>query len=407
MKRVTGLLAVIFTLIIALVGCGTSNSANGSSQSDKKVTVTMGFWGAAEDLKIYTKAANEISKEYPNITLKVKQYPSSDQFWNNLPGEIAAGVAPDFIKISNEGAYEYINKGLFTPLDDKLLASVKVDMKSFNPNGVKIWNVDGKQYGLPFNQMPAMFFINTDMWKKAGLGDYPKTWDEVTAAAKKLKTNDVYGICLNIQPLHITNVIKSYGGNWGYGKTINSPENIHGLQKFLDMYKDGLAVTPKSLGYGWDGEVFANGKAAMTTGGNWYKGYLKDANPNLKYAVVPIPKGTVNASTMISDGYVVLKDTKHKKEALQAAYYLSNENVQKAFMKLGVNPSIPSLSAQYYKENPEFKEIEKVQKYGTDFEYPKETKKFSDELVKQLEDTILGGTKSSAKKILDSIQKEF
>ncbi|MDR6125268.1 multiple sugar transport system substrate-binding protein [Bacillus sp. SLBN-46] len=407
MKRFAVTLLVILTLVISLVGCGKSETASGSgNKSGGKTTITFGFWGAAEDLKVYTKAAKDISKEYPNIELKVKQYPSSEQFWNNLPGEIAAGVAPDFIKISNEGAYEYINKGLFAPLDD-LTASAKVDMKRYNQAGADIWKVDGKQYGLPFNQMPAMFFINTEMWKNAGLGEYPKTWDEVEAAAKKLKTKDVYGLGLNLHPLHITNVTKSYGGDWGNGKTINSPENIEGLQKVLDLYKKGLAVTPKTLGYGWDGEVFANGKAAMTTGGNWYKGYLKDANPNLKYTVIPIPKGTVNASTMISDAYVVLKDTKHKKEALQAAYYLTNENVQKDFMKTGVNPSIPSLSAQYFEENPEFKEVQKAIEYSTDFGYPKETKKFNDELIKQLEDVILGGNDKSAKEILDSIQKQF
>lgn len=405
MKRITGLMCIVLILLISLVGCGT-NSTNGSSKSDGKTTITFGFWGAAEDLKIYQDAANKISKEYPNLTLKVKQYPSSEQFWNNLPGEIAAGVAPDFIKISNEGAYEYINKGLFTPLDE-LLASSKVDMNRYNPDGLNIWKFDKKQYGLPFNQMPAMFFINTEMWEKAGLGEYPKTWDEVEAAAKKLKTKDVYGIGLNLHSFHITNVIKSYGGDWGNGKTINSAENIQGLQKVLNLYEQGLAVTPKSLGYGWDGEVFANGKAAMTTGGNWYKGYLKNANPGLKYAVVPIPKGTVNASTMISDAYVVLKDSKQKEEALQAAYYLTNEEVQKPFMKLGVNPSIQSLSATYFEENPEFKEIENAQKFGTDFAYPKETKKFTDELVKQLEDTVLGGKKQSAKEILDGIQKQY
>ena len=407
MKRFAVTLLVILTLVISLVGCGKSESASGNGdKSGGKTTITFGFWGAAEDLKVYTKAAKEISKEYPNIELKVKQYPSSEQFWNNLPGEIAAGVAPDFIKISNEGAFEYINKGLFTPLDD-LIASAKVDMKRYNPAGADIWKVEGKQYGLPFNQMPAMFFINTDMWKKAGLGEYPTTWDEVETVAKKLKTKDVYGIGLNLHPLHITNVIKSYGGDWGNGKTINSPENVKGLQKVLDLYKSGLAVTPKTLGYGWDGEVFANGKAAMTTGGNWYKGYLKDANPKLKYAVIPVPKGTVNASTMISDAYVVLKDTKHKKEALQAAYYLTNENVQKDFMKTGVNPSIPSLSAKYFEENPEFKEVQEALEYSTDFGYPKETKKFNDELIKQLEDVILGGKNKSAKEILDSIQKQF
>ena len=313
----------------------------------------MGFWGTAQDLKIYQDAADSISEQYPNIELKIKQYPSSDQFWNALPGEIAAKVAPDFIKISNEGALEYINKGLFAPLDE-LIKTTGVDMGKFNKAASDIWKVDGKVYGVPNSSSPAMFFINEEMWKNAGLGAYPTTWDEVQAAAKKLTTKDVYGITINLDPYHITNYVKSFGGGWGNGNTINSPENVKGLQTIFDMYNDGVAVTPKSLGYGWDGEVFSNGKSAMTTGGHWYKSFLKDAAPNMKYAVVPVPKGTVNGSTMISDAYVVLDDAQNKEAALQAAYYMTNEKVQMDFLNLGYNSSLSSLSDKYFEVNPEF-----------------------------------------------------
>jgi len=405
MKKLTGLL-LIFALVFTAVGCG--NNANNNDQAqgtdDGKATVTMGFWGTAEDLKVYQDAANSIKEEYPNITLKIKQYPSSEQFWNTLPGEIAAGVAPDLIKVSNEGAYEYIDKGLFAPLDD-IIASANIDMDAYT--GTDIWNFDGKQYGIPNINMPAIFFINKDMWEAANLGEYPKTWDEVEAAAKKLTKDGVYGIGINIHPYHLTNYIKSYGGGWGNGATINSTENVKALDKVFKMYEEGIAVTPKTLGYGWDGEVFANGKAAMTTGGYWYKGFLKEAAPDLNYVALPIPKGTVLGSTAISDAYVVLKDTENKKAALQATSFLTNEKIQRKFMDLGFNPALKSLSAEYFEANPEFKALEPAIEYSTDFGYPTESKKFSDMLVEKMEGSILGGNKQSAKEILDSIQKDF
>lgn len=410
MKRFT-IMLLSFVLLISLAACSSKDENISTDKTDntkekENVTITMGFWGTAEDLKVYQTSADAISATYPNIELKIKQYPSSEQFWNQLPGEIAAGVAPDFIKLSNEGAYEYINKGLFTPLDE-MAQSLNLDMKRYQTSALDIWKVDGKQYGIPNSTMPAMFFINEDMWKNAGLGEYPKTWDEVEAAAKVLTKKDVYGIAINIDAYHITNYVKTYGGGWGNGKTINSQENIQGLQKILDMYKEGIAVTPKSLGYGWDGEVFSNGKAAMSTGGYWYKAFLKGANPNLKYVALPVPKGTVEGSTMISDAYVVLKDTKNKEDALTAAYYLTNDKTQTDFMNIGFNPAISSLSAKYFEANPEFKSIEPAISYSTDFGYPTDSKKFKDDLVKQLEDSILGGKAKSAKDILDTIQAEF
>jgi multiple sugar transport system substrate-binding protein len=407
MKRLTVILLSIF-VVISLAACGNKDTSSNQAgdAGNGKSTVTMGFWGTAQELKIYQDAAASISEKYPNIELKVKQYPSSEQFWNILPGEIAAGVAPDFIKISNEGAYEYINKGLFASLDE-LIPAANIDMNRFTPSAVELWKKDGKQYGVPNINMPAMFFINDEMWKQAGLTDYPKTWDEVEAAAKKLTNNDVHGITINLDAYHITNYVKSYGGGWGDGKTINSPENTQALQKILDMYKAGSAVTPKSLGYGWDGEVFANGKSAMTTGGYWYKGYLKDANPNLKYVAIPVPKGTANGSTMISDAYIVLKDAKNKQAALQAAYYMTEDKVQTEFMKIGFNSSNTSLTAKFFELNPEFQAVKPALDYSTDFGYPLESKKFKDELVRQLEESILGGANKSSKDMLDSIQSQF
>jgi multiple sugar transport system substrate-binding protein len=280
-------------------------------------------------------------------------------------------------------------------------------MSRFPDASKKIWNVDGKQYGVPNSDMPAMFFINEQMWKDAGLGEYPTTWDEVIEAAKVLNKGNVKGIIVNLDAFHITNYVKSFGGGWGNGETINSPENVKALEMIIDMYDEGLAVTPKSLGFGWDGEVFSNEQGAMSTGGYWYKGYLKDANPDLKMVAIPVPKGTTNGSTMSSDAYMVLKDAKNKEAALKAAYYMTNDDTQTAFMELGFNPAVSSLSEQYFEKNPEFKALQPALEYSTDYGYPTDTKRFTDELVKELEGLILGGSGKTAQQILDDIQGQF
>jgi len=412
-SKLSALLIVCLILLVGLTACGGNNGGNkpsnegtGTEGSGKKVTINFGFWGTAQDLQVYQEAAKNISEVYPDIELKIKQYPSSEQFWNTLPGEVAAGVAPDIVKNTNEGAFEYINKGLFSPLDD-MIKSTNADMSRFTESSLKIWNVDGKQYGVPHSVMPAMFIINEKLWKDAGLGEYPTTWEEVEAAAKKLNNDKSRGIIINLDAFHITNYVKSFGGGWGNGKTINSPENVKALELILKMYKEGVAVTPKALGFGWDGEVFSNEQGAMTTGGFWYKGYLKDANPDLKFVALPVPKGTVNGSTMSSDGYVVLKGSKNQEAAFKAAYYLTNDKVQSAFMDLGYNPAVASLSAQYFEKNPDFAKVQPALEYSSDFGYPTDTKRFTDELVKLLEDTILGGANKSAQQILDDLQKEF
>lgn len=405
-KAVAFLTVLLLVLSIGLAGCGDKPVAT-TPDKPKEVTIRFGMWGSEEEIKVQKENAIGIEKLYPGMKIEVVAYPDSATFWQQLPGQIAAKTAPDLLSLSNEGGYEYIAKGSFLPIDDALKTAA-VDMSKFSDSSKAIWTVDGKIYGIPTVQAPAMFFINTDMWQAAGLKDYPKTWDEVKVAAKALTKDKVYGMCINIHPFHLTNYALTFGGGWSYGKTINSDANVKAMEFVTSMFTEKLATSPKAEGLGWDGEVFANKKAAMTTGGWWYKGFMKNAAPDLKYAVVPMPKGTVNACTSISTGIVVLKDTPDKVAAVKAAAYMAREEALKKMMdSAGIDPAMPSLSAKYYESNPEFKPTEPTKAYAKDFAYPANTTKFCDGIQAAMETKILKNDSKSIKDILDELQKSF
>ncbi len=421
-KIVSLLVALFMVSGLVLTGCGSASKAEettaASSESNsvkssepakevKEVTIRYGLWGSEEEQNIQKEAAKGIETVYPGVKLEVTPYPDSTTFWQQLPAQVAAKTAPDIIQLTNEGHIEYITKGSFLPIDEEI-KQAGVDLSKYADTAKNIWTYDGKLYGIPMGAAPAMFFINKDMWDAAGLKEYPKTWDEVKTAAKALTTKDVAGIICNIDAFHLTNYVLSFGGGWGNGKTINSPENVKGLEFFVSLFDEKIATSPKHAGLGWDGEVFANKKGAMTTGGNWYKGFLKNSGPDIKYVALPIPKGTVEACTMHSGGIVVLKDTQDKLAAVKAAAYMAREEcLQKMMEGTGLNPALTSLTAKYYEVNPEFKAIEPSVKVAKDFGYPAEGKKFIDALVGAMESKILAGDKKSVKEILDGIQKDF
>ena len=88
----------------------------------------------------------------------------------------------------------------------------------------------------------------------------------------------------------------AFGGSWGNGKTINSPQNVQALQFLVDLFvSNKAAATAKQLGAGGDGEAFAKGNVAFSTGGPWYIGYMQQAGPNVHYQLMPIP--TSNGGT--------------------------------------------------------------------------------------------------------------
>ncbi len=415
-KAVSMLLVVFMVMGIVLTGCGGAGTESptaakaepGTEKKEaKEVTIRYGLWGSEEEQKVQKEAALGIEKVYPGIKIEVTPYPDDKTFWQQLPAQVAAKTAPDIIQLTNEGHIEYITKGSFAPIDEEIKAA-GVDLGKYADTAKAIWTYEGKLYGVPMGAAPAMFFINKDMWDAAGLTDYPKTWDEVKTAAKALTKGDVAGIICNIDAYHLTNYALSFGGGWGNGKTINSPENVKALEFFVSLFDEKLATSPKHQGLGWDGEVFANRKGAMTTGGYWYKGFLKNSGPDIKYAVVPVPKGTTEACTMHSVGIAILKDSPDKVAAVKAAAYMAREEALSKLMdSVGLNPALTSLTAKYYEANPEFKAIEPMVKVSKDFGYPAEGKKFIDALVGAMEAKILKNDKKSVKEILDEIQNNF
>lgn len=430
MKKFFGIVMSIVIIMSMIVGCGSSNTVETTTEAEtavsseasndteavdtveaepsgEKVVVSYGFWGSEEELRIQTENAEAISAVFPNIEIEVQHYPSSEDFWNGLPAQIAANTAPDILKITNEGAFEYIDAGLFQPIDE-YIAQANLDMSSYTESAQNIWKYNGSTYGIPLSVAPAMFFINTDLWEAAGLGDYPTNWEEVKTAAKAMTTDDTYGLIVNLHEYHITNYALSYGGGWNNGTTINSAENVMALETIFSMYDEGIATSPATLGFGWDGEVFANGKGAMSTGGYWYKGYLKDAAPDLNYAVIPVPEGTTKGSTSHSDAIVVLEASETPLEATIAAHFLTNEDAMTKLMEnVGVNPANAELASKYYEINPEFKAVEAIVPFAQDFGYPVDTKKFADLLINEIEFRILGESGKSAQEILDEVQSAF
>ncbi len=370
-------------------------------------SIRLGLWGAEAAINAYNENSLGIENVFPDVRIDMQPSPSSQEFWNTLPGRIAAGTAPDILQLTNEGAFEYIDAGLFIPIGD-LLEEAGLSMDDFSESALDIWSVDGELYGIPVSVGPAMFFINVDMWEDAGLGEYPTTWEEVEEAAHALTTSNRHGLIINIHPFHLTNYVLSHGGGWGYGRTIATEENRRGLDTVVRMFEAGVAVSPQQAGFGWDGEVFSNRAAAMSTGGHWYKAFLSNAAPDLNWVAIPMPQGGAIASTSHSEAIVVLRDATDRTAAVKAAYYLAREEaLENLMINASINPARPALSSQYYEVNPEFQAVQPYVQYGQDFGYPAETSRFIDVLVRAMEEKILAGRATTTTEILDNLQAEF
>jgi ABC-type sugar transport system, periplasmic component len=386
--------------------CGIVLASAVSAQ--ERLELKLGFWGSADDEKADLFAINGIEKAVPGVSIKLMKYPSDAEFWDYLPAQIAAGTAPELVVITNERYLEYIQNGLIMSLDPK-----RLDLRNIPQSSIDVWTVGGKLYGLPVASAPACFFVNMDMWHAAGLkdADLPKTWDDVKKAAKILTKDGVKGLCINDSEFHLTQYAQSFGGGWGEGKTIDSEANAKALDFIIDMFGEGLAVTPKQVGESWDGAVFSARKAAMTTGGVWYAGHLASTAPDMHYKAIPIPQADPKnaAFSLHSTAFVVLKNSKNMQQIEKVLSYMGRKDYEQFTMKqTGALPANAEVAKAYFKDHPQFAGVQKLSGHILSFGYPADAQRFANALINALDSVIYTkGSSKEGKDLLADIVKQL
>lgn len=405
MKR---LLIMVFALILP-IGLFAGGQSEGAGEGGGPVEIEFSYWANTTQNEDYMAIAKSFEEKYPQYKVKLNQHASTEEFWNALPIAISAQAAPDVIAYTDEGASEYIATGVVHPLGE-LIESSGFEKDAIIDSLWKGWTYQGELYGIPRDAATSMLFINKDYFRAAGLESYPETMEELAAAAKALTTDDVYGLCINLHEFHITQYLHAYGGDWNFGAGIDSQAAEKALNFIVDLYRAGAAVTPSVLGASWDGEVFAQGKAAISTGGAWYIGFLRDAAPDLDYAIIPIPVGTVPSQSAFSGGYSILSQSKQKEGAMLFIKHALSEECQRGTMnRMGNAPARAALLPEFLEKNPQLKpSFDTLGEYGMPFSYPAETRNFNTQLIDGLETIIFTSNSDlTVSDLLENLQQEF
>ncbi|MFF3453628.1 ABC transporter substrate-binding protein [Streptomyces sp. NPDC002730] len=238
-KRAAAPLA-LFTLAALLAGCG-GDSDSGS----KKVTVWM--YPVIADPKAssayWAQIEADFEKAAPGTSLTIEQQP-----WENRDQKIATafggGKGPDVVLLTPDQIPQFSASGAISPVDGALKASVG----KFLPAALDAMKQKGKIYGAPIYQTITTTVYNKKLLTAAGVATPPGTWDEIKAAAPKLKKNGVAlldysasneaSLNLNFYPL-LWQAGGSVFAEDGKKAAFNSPEGVEALTFLADLYKAG------------------------------------------------------------------------------------------------------------------------------------------------------------------------
>ena len=343
------------SLALVMVGALaiTAGAAFGSRQSAKATTVTalIGSSGPAE-----TFAVNAAAKAFTKQSgIQLNVVVASD-LGQQLAQGFASGNPPDIFYLGNDQVATYAKAGDLASLDNLK------NVKSFYPSLRAAYTYKGHLYAAPKDFSTLALVLNTASWKRAKLTskDYPKTWKQLAAVAKKLTRSGQVGLCTGPE-FHRLGVFMIQNGGWLVSKdqktaTVNSKANVAAFNFVKSMINAGSMKLTNQLGAGWGGEAFGKQQCAMTIEGNWIAGAMTHDYPTVSYQVVQLPAGPAGKGTLQYDGgWGLAAASKNKTDAMAAISYLTTARVQLGNAKaFGVMPSVRAASARWKQLYPKF-----------------------------------------------------
>lgn len=247
--------------------------------------------------------------------------------WNSINDVVrtklqSPSTTPDILNID---AYSsFATDGMLAPAKDVVSPAVLADIQpAFAQNAT----IDGTQWALPLFASTRTLFYNTDLLTRAGVATPPKTWSELTDAAKKVQALgggvSGYGLPLGSEEAQGETSIWTFGagGNWSdAGKiTVDAPANLTGVQAMKSLADAG--VTQPNPGATDRKDVinaFIQGKIGMIEGLPPVIGMIAEKNPSLKYATAPSPTSDGAPVTLgVADHLMVFKKDGTKQASIK------------------------------------------------------------------------------------------
>ena len=169
--------ATAAALILAACGGGSSGSGSGSStgSSASSGPVTLSWWNnaTADPLKgVYLEAIKNYHAAHPKVSITNVPI-QNEQFTTKMPLALQSSNPPDIFQQWGGGQEAtQLKSGKLA----NLTSQVPELIKTLGP-AAQGWQVNGQQYGIPYDLHMVGFWYRKDLFAKAGITSPPTTMD--------------------------------------------------------------------------------------------------------------------------------------------------------------------------------------------------------------------------------------
>lgn len=293
-KKWFALLMVVVMMFTLLAGCGSKEDESAASKDEN--TLTVWAWDSQFNLYAMEEAAKIYQQKNPDFKLE-----TTEITWDDLQTKLGTIIGsgdfsqlPDICLMQDYAYQKYVTiyDGLFQDITD-----CGIDFSQFAEGKLTASVVDGKNYGVPFDNGANVAIYRTDILDQAGYTIEDLTdidWNRFIEIGEDVYAKTGYSL-LSVQTGGsdiIYQMMQSAGkSTWNEDGTPYIAGNAE-LKQCLEIYKKMADTKVMDVRNSWDEYVatFTSGKTAGVINGCWIMVQLQSAEDlSGKWAITNVP----------------------------------------------------------------------------------------------------------------------
>jgi multiple sugar transport system substrate-binding protein len=289
------LVSTLIATTVLAAACGGGGGSSTKEAAQARGPIKVWYSNNQEEVAWAKSMVSAWNTAHPNEKVTGQEIPTGKSSEEVIGAAITAGNAPCLVFNTSPAAVPGFQKqGGLVALDDMPGGKQYIESRS-GAAAKQYASPDGKYYQLPWKSNPVMIFYNKKLLEKAGVdAENPPlaTYSEFLDTARKIvsskaaqaaiypsPTSEFYQSWFDYYPLFIAATGKQLVQD---GKPqFDSPEGQQVADFWKTLYSEGLAPNEK-----YNGDAFADGKAAMAIVGPWAIAVYGD---KVDWGVAPVP----------------------------------------------------------------------------------------------------------------------
>ena len=385
-KKVLGMFLVATMAASVLAGCGGKAEDKSEAKKDdtaaaQEETLTVWCWDPNFNVYAMEQAEKMYQKDHPDFKLDIQEKVYSDIETALITAAEADDYStlPDIFLMQDYSFHKNVANypGIFTELTDS-----GVDFSQFSAGKLADSTVDGKNYGLPFDNGATIMAIRKDMVEAAGLtvDDFKDTtWSDFIEKAKKVvEKNNLPMITSSGGSEIVIEMLQSAGASPMVDGKVDLVGN-EALKKSIETYKQLIDEKVMVDYTDWDQYIASmnKGTAAGVIQGCWIMSSIQAAEEQSgNWAIVDMPKldgieGATNYANCGGASWAVSSNCKNTDLAfdfLKSTFGESVELYDDLLPNAGAIASyLPAAESEVYNEASDFYGGQTVYKDIVDF----------------------------------------